>query len=46
MEAATVDDYLRLLPEDRRVAIKAVRDFILANLDATYEEGMQYGMIR
>jgi hypothetical protein len=43
--AATVEAYLRSLPEDRRVAIGAVRDVILKNLDQSYEEGMQYGMI-
>src|ERR1051325_8565842 len=43
--APTVQAYLRSLPEDRRAAINAVRDVILANLDTQYEEGMQYGMI-
>lgn len=33
------------MPEPRRNAIAAVRDVILANLDADYEEGMAYGMI-
>ena len=44
-QATTVEQYLRELPEDRRVAMKAVRQVILANLDPEYEEGMQYGMI-
>ncbi len=44
-KATTVPAYLRSLPEDRRVAISAVRDVILKNLDPAYEEGMQYGMI-
>ena len=44
-KAATVEAYLRSLPQGRRVAISAVRDVILKNLDASYEEGMQYGMI-
>jgi hypothetical protein len=44
-KASTVEDYLRSLPEDRRAAISAVRDVILKNLDASYEEGLQYGMI-
>ena len=44
-KATTVRAYLRSLPEDRRAAISAVRDVILKNLDAAYEEGMQYGMI-
>lgn len=44
-KAATVQAYLRSLPADRRAAISAVRDAILENLDPSYEEGMQYGMI-
>ena len=44
-KAATVDEYLRALPEERRAAIAAVREVILRNLDRDYEEGMQYGMI-
>src|SRR5689334_1412040 len=44
-KATTVKDYLRSLPEDRRAALGAVRKVILANLDPSYEEGMQYGMI-
>lgn len=43
--AATVRDYLRELPADRRAAVEAVRGIILANLDKDYEEGMQWGMI-
>ncbi len=43
--AKTVKDYLASLPADRRAAIEAVRQTILENLDSTYEEGMQYGMI-
>ena len=44
-EATTVDSYLAGLPADRRAALQAVRDVILANLDSDYAEGMQYGMI-
>lgn len=44
-KATTVAAYLKELPEDRRAAISAVRDVILKNLDPTYEEGMNYGMI-
>jgi hypothetical protein len=44
-KATTVEAYLLSLPEDRRAAISAVRQVILANLDASYEEGMQYGAI-
>ncbi len=43
--AKTVAAYLASLPEDRRAAIAALRDVIRKNLDADYEEGMQYGMI-
>ena len=43
--ATTVEQYLASLPDDRRAAIEAVRKVILKNLDADYEEGMQYGMI-
>ena len=44
-KAPTVQAYLRSLPEDRRAAISTVRDVILNNLDPSYEEGIQYGMI-
>jgi hypothetical protein len=44
-KAATVEEYLDELPSDRRAALEAVRAVLLANLDADYEEGMQYGMI-
>jgi hypothetical protein len=44
-KAPTVQAYLRSLPADRRAAISTVRDVILKNLDPSYEEGMQYGMI-
>jgi len=44
-KALTVAQYLAELPADRRAAIEAVRKVIRANLDADYEEGMQYGMI-
>jgi Domain of unknown function (DU1801) len=44
-EAATVDEYLRELPEDRREAIAAVRSVILEHLPEGFVEGIQYGMI-
>ena len=44
-EAATVDEYLAGLPEERREAIGTVRDVILSNLPAGYEEAMRWGMI-
>lgn len=43
--AKTVEEYLRGLPQERRAAISAVREVILANLPDGYEEGLQYGMI-
>jgi Domain of unknown function (DU1801) len=43
--ATTVEEYLLELPDERRRAIESVRAVILKNLDADYEEGMQYGMI-
>jgi hypothetical protein len=44
-KAATVEEYLAELPEDRRAAVEQVRALIRANLDGGFEEGMQYGMI-
>jgi hypothetical protein len=44
-KAPTVEAYLRSLPEGRRAALSTVRDIILKNLDTSYEEGMQYGVI-
>ncbi len=44
-KATTVEQYLKELPEDRRVAVSAIRSMILKNLDKDFEEGMQYGMI-
>jgi hypothetical protein len=43
--AATPDEYIASLPEDRRAAVAAVRDAINANLPVGYREGMAYGMI-
>ena len=43
--AATVEEYLQGLPADRRTAISAVRQIILANLPKGYVECMSYGMI-
>lgn len=44
-KAATVAEYLKSLPEDRRKAVEVVRKVILANLDKDYTEGIQYGVI-
>lgn len=43
--AATVEEYLLELPDDRRHAIANVREVILAHLPAGFAEVMQYGMI-
>ena len=43
-DAATVEDYLAELPEDRRGALTAVRRVLLDHLPAGFEEIMQYGM--
>jgi hypothetical protein len=40
----TVKEYLASLPEDRRGAVEAVRNAILANLDMDYEETMLWGV--
>jgi uncharacterized protein YdhG (YjbR/CyaY superfamily) len=44
-DAATVDEYLASLPDERREAIEVVRNEILANLPDGYEEAMNWGMI-
>jgi uncharacterized protein YdhG (YjbR/CyaY superfamily) len=44
-DAATVSQYLAELPADRRAALETVRQIILANLPAGYEEAMNWGMI-
>jgi hypothetical protein len=44
-KATTVAEYLAELPADRREAISTIRQVILDNLPAGYEEGMLYGMI-
>jgi len=41
----TVDDYIDSLPEDRRVALRSVREVINSRIPAGYEEGIVYGMI-
>lgn len=44
-EAATIEQYLEELSDDRREAISAVRDTIVENLPDGYEETMNWGMI-
>lgn len=45
IEANTVEEYLNILPADRREAIERVRQLIRAHLPEGYEETIQYGMI-
>lgn len=44
-EAVTVEDYLNGLPEERRAVVAAVRQLILDNLPAGYQEMVSWGMI-
>jgi hypothetical protein len=44
-KAATVEEYLQELPEDRREVVSTVRDVILRNLPDGYSETMAWGMI-
>jgi hypothetical protein len=43
--AATPDEYIASLPDDRRDAVAAVREVVNRNLPPGYAEGMAYGMI-
>lgn len=43
--AATVEEYLRELPEERAEALRAVRQVILDHLPPGYVETMNWGMI-
>ena len=44
-EAGTVEEYLESLPEDRRNALKKIREVIRKNTPDGYEEAMNWGMI-
>jgi hypothetical protein len=44
-DAATVDEYLAELPDDRRAIVAAVRDVVLSHLPPGYDETMRWGMI-
>jgi Domain of unknown function (DU1801) len=44
-DAATVEQYLAGLPEDRRAALETVRRVILDHLPEGFEEVVQYGML-
>jgi hypothetical protein len=43
--ATTAEEYLASLPEDRREAVRAVRQVVLDNLPDGFEEGMSHGML-
>jgi uncharacterized protein YdhG (YjbR/CyaY superfamily) len=43
--AATVNDYVSHLPEDRQVAMNTLREVISRNLPEGFKETMSYGMI-
>jgi hypothetical protein len=43
--AATADEYIASLPDDRREAVATIRDVVNRNLPPGYTEGMAYGMI-
>lgn len=44
-KAATIEEYLNSLPEDRQAAMRQLRAAILANLPEGFEETMGYGMM-
>lgn len=44
-DAQSADEYIASLPPDRREAVSGVREVILRNLPAGFEEGMSHGMI-
>lgn len=44
-KAASVDEYLAELPENRRLAVEQVLSWVRQHLDPQFEEGMTYGMI-
>jgi uncharacterized protein YdhG (YjbR/CyaY superfamily) len=45
MKALTPDQYIELLPEERKEVIQKLRDVILSNLPPGFEEAISYGMI-
>ncbi len=44
-KAATVQEYLDALPEDRRAVVATVRELILRHLPKGYKEAMTFGVI-
>jgi len=45
IEANSPEQYIALLPDDRKLAISKLRQTILSNLPKGFEETMSYGMI-
>ena len=43
--ATTPQEYIEQLPDDRKEAIKRLREVIIAHLPEGFTEGMGYGMI-
>ncbi|MDI9310116.1 MAG: DUF1801 domain-containing protein [Limnohabitans sp.] len=44
-KAKNIDDYLKELPEDRKIAISKLREVINKNIPEGFQECMNYGMI-
>lgn len=44
-DATTIDEYIAALPDERKAAVERLREVILANLPAGFEEYFSYGMI-
>lgn len=44
-KASSPEDYIKQLPEERRIAISKIRELIIKNLPKGFEETMSYGMI-
>ncbi len=45
IKASSPDEYISLLPEDRKAAMQKLREVILQNIPEGFEETMSYGMI-
>ena len=44
-KASSPEDYIKQLPEERRIVIQKIRDSILKNIPKGFEETMSYGML-
>ena len=45
MAAATIEQYINEIPEERKEGVNKLRTIILENLPKGFEEGMSYGMV-